>query len=63
MDFNTLLMEHTFLHGQIRYVEDDSTIFWAVGPGSGALAKRADCCGKEVDLVVPFEGRHGGEVI
>ncbi|CAA6661327.1 unnamed protein product [Spirodela intermedia] len=41
---------------KIRYVEDDSTIFWAVGPGSGTLTKRADCCGKEVDMVVPFEG-------
>ncbi|CAA7397692.1 unnamed protein product [Spirodela intermedia] len=47
---------------KIRYVEDDSTIFWAVGPGSGTLTKRADCCGKEVDMVVPFEGSHGGEL-
>lgn len=47
---------------QIKYVEDDSTIFWAIGPDSGVIAKHAEFCGKEVELVVPFEGVNSGEV-
>ncbi|KAH0975950.1 hypothetical protein GBA52_017849 [Prunus armeniaca] len=47
---------------KIKYVEDDSTIFWAIGPDSGVIAKHAEFCGKEVELVVPFEGVNSGEL-
>ncbi|XP_068643741.1 synaptotagmin-2-like [Aristolochia californica] len=47
---------------KIRYVEDDSTIFWAIGHGSSILAKQAECCGKEVEMMVPFEGENIGEL-
>lgn len=46
----------------MKYVEDDSTVFWAIGPDSGVIAKHALFCGKEVEIVVPFEGVHSGEV-
>lgn len=47
---------------KIKYVEDDSTIFWAIGPDSGVITKHAEFCGKEVELVVPFEGVNSGEL-
>ncbi|XP_048445693.1 synaptotagmin-2 isoform X1 [Pyrus x bretschneideri] len=47
---------------KVKYVEDDSTIFWAIGPHSGVIAKHAEFCGKEVELVVPFEGVNSGEL-
>ncbi|XP_078438859.1 C2 domain-containing protein [Wolffia australiana] len=46
----------------VRYAEDDSTIFWAIGPDSCALAKRAPYDGKEVEMVVPFEESNAGEL-
>ena len=46
----------------MKYVEDDSTMFWAIGPDSGVIAKHAAFCGNEVEIVVPFEGVHSGEV-
>ncbi|KAG9448930.1 hypothetical protein H6P81_008895 [Aristolochia fimbriata] len=48
---------------KVRYVEDDSTIYWAIGHGSGILAKQAECSGKEVEMVVPFEGDNMGELM
>lgn len=47
---------------QLRHVEDDSTIMWAVGPDSGVIAKQAKFCGDEIEMVVPFEGANFGEV-
>ncbi|XP_058088703.1 uncharacterized protein LOC131235526 isoform X2 [Magnolia sinica] len=47
---------------KMTYVADDSTIFWAIGPGSSALAKQVEHCGKEVELVLPFEGINSGEL-
>ncbi|KAM5571170.1 synaptotagmin-5 [Rosa sericea] len=47
---------------KVKYVEDDSTVFWAIGPDSGVIAKHALFCGKEVEIVVPFEGVHSGEL-
>lgn len=47
---------------KVKYVEDDSTIFWAIGPDSGVIAKHAAFCGNEVEIVVPFEGVHSGEL-
>lgn len=47
---------------QLKYVLDDSTIFWAIGNGSGVIAKHAEDCGKEVGIVVPFEDSNFGEV-
>ena len=48
---------------QVKYVKDDSTMFWAIGSDFGVIAKQADFCGKEVEMVVPFEGVSSGEVI
>lgn len=47
---------------QMKYVADDSTMFWAVGAKSSVIAKHAEYCGKEVELTVPFEGVQSGEV-
>ncbi|KAF8022532.1 hypothetical protein BT93_F0141 [Corymbia citriodora subsp. variegata] len=47
---------------KVRYVADDSTIFWAIGPKSGIIAKHAEFCGTEVELVVPFERASVGEL-
>lgn len=46
----------------MKYAADDSTAFWAIGPDSGVIAKHAEFCGKEVEMVVPFEGVTSGEV-
>lgn len=48
---------------KIRYSDDDSTIFWAIGPDSGVLVERAEYCGKEVEMNVPFEGVDSGELM
>ncbi|OVA04981.1 C2 calcium-dependent membrane targeting [Macleaya cordata] len=47
---------------KVRYVKDDSTTFWAVGPGSSVLAKRVESVGQEVEMVIPFEGNNLGEL-
>ncbi|CBI26451.3 unnamed protein product, partial [Vitis vinifera] len=47
---------------KLKYVDDDSTIFWAVGHGSSELVKHAERIGEEVEMVVPFEGFNFGEV-
>ncbi|XP_015966672.1 synaptotagmin-5 [Arachis duranensis] len=47
---------------KMRHVEDDSTIFWAIGPDSGVIAKQAQFCGDEVEMMVPFEGANPGEL-
>ncbi|KAL3512244.1 hypothetical protein ACH5RR_024961 [Cinchona calisaya] len=47
---------------KIRYVADDSTIFWATGVDSTVIAKRAEICGKEIEMTVPFEGVNSGEL-
>lgn len=46
----------------MKYVADDSTTFWAIGPDSGIIAKHAEFCGDEVEMTVPFEGVNSGEV-
>lgn len=48
---------------QIRYVSDDSTIFWAIGADSSVIAKHSEICGKEIEMTVPFEGVNLGEVL
>ncbi|KAL5748891.1 hypothetical protein ACOSQ2_026188 [Xanthoceras sorbifolium] len=47
---------------KMKYVADDSTTFWAIGPDSGVIAKHAEFCGKEVEMTVPFEGANSGEL-
>ncbi|KAG7944615.1 hypothetical protein I3843_15G110900 [Carya illinoinensis] len=47
---------------KMKYVADDSTTFWAIGPDSGVIAKHAEVCGKEVEMVIPFEGVNSGEL-
>ncbi|KAL0324393.1 UNVERIFIED_CONTAM: Multiple C2 and transmembrane domain-containing protein 1 [Sesamum calycinum] len=47
---------------KMRYVPDDSTIFWAIGPNSTVIAKHAELCGKEIEMTVPFEGVNLGEL-
>ncbi|CAK9876092.1 unnamed protein product [Sphagnum jensenii] len=44
---------------KIKYVDDDSTLFWAVGNKLSVLASRAEHCGKEVTLTVPLENATG----
>lgn len=48
---------------QVKYVDDDSTIFWAVGPEQSVLASRVEHCGKEIELTIPLEGVFSGEVL
>ncbi|XVF09594.1 hypothetical protein REPUB_Repub07fG0107300 [Reevesia pubescens] len=48
---------------KMKYVTDDSTTFWAIGPDSGVIARHSAFCGKEVEMVLPFEGVNGGEVL
>jgi hypothetical protein len=48
-----------WVHVQIKYVDDDSTLFWAVGNKLSVLASRAELCGKEVTLTVPLENATG----
>lgn len=37
-------------------------MFWAVGYDNGVIAKHAEFCGQEVEMVVPFEGVSSSEV-
>ncbi|KAE8124923.1 hypothetical protein FH972_019762 [Carpinus fangiana] len=46
---------------KMKYVGDDSTTFWAIGHDSGVIAKKA-FCGEEVEMVIPFEEVHSGEL-
>ncbi|XP_034673142.1 synaptotagmin-5 isoform X2 [Vitis riparia] len=48
---------------KMKYVADDSTTFWAIGSESSVIAKHAEFCGKEVEMVVPFEGANSGELM
>ncbi|KAG2664549.1 hypothetical protein I3760_16G086900 [Carya illinoinensis] len=47
---------------KMKYVADDSTTFWAIGPDSGVIAKHTEVCGQEVEMVIPFEGLNSGEL-
>ncbi|CAN1758830.1 hypothetical protein LINPERHAP1_LOCUS6931 [Linum perenne] len=47
----------------MKYVTDDSTIFWAIGPDSSIIAKHAEFSGREVEMIVPFEGSNTGELV
>ncbi|KAG0495488.1 hypothetical protein HPP92_000179 [Vanilla planifolia] len=46
-----------------KYVSDDSTTFWAIGPKLGVVAKHAENCGQEIEMVIPFEETNFGEVL
>jgi hypothetical protein len=46
---------------KMKYVLDDSTMFWAIGSESSIIA-RQEFCGKEIEMVVPFEGGYSGEL-
>lgn len=46
----------------MKYVNDDSTVFWAFGSDNGVIAKHAEFCGQEIEMAVPFEGVSSGEV-
>lgn len=47
---------------KMKYVADDSTMFWAIGSESSVIAKQAEFCGREVQMVVPLEGASSGEL-
>ncbi|XAR51289.1 hypothetical protein NMG60_11005883 [Bertholletia excelsa] len=47
---------------KMKYVADDSTMYWAIGPESSVIAKHAEICGKEVEMVVPFESADSGKL-
>ncbi|GLJ11106.1 hypothetical protein SUGI_0143120 [Cryptomeria japonica] len=58
-------VKYDFLAGceiKVKYVDDDSTTFWAIGRDSSVCAARAEHCGKEVTMVVPFEGVDSSEI-
>ena len=47
----------------MKYVDDDSTTFWAIGRNSSVLAAHVEHRGKEVLMVVPFEGTDAAEML
>ncbi|KAA8542711.1 hypothetical protein F0562_023790 [Nyssa sinensis] len=47
---------------KVKYAADDSTVFWATGPESSVIARHTEFCGKEVEMIVPFEGVSSGEL-
>ncbi|KAK8521374.1 hypothetical protein V6N13_077483 [Hibiscus sabdariffa] len=47
---------------KMRYVADDSTMFWAIGPDLGVIARHSEFCGQDVEMVLPFEGVNAGEL-
>ena len=47
----------------MKYVDDDSATFWAIGRNSSVLVAHAEHCGKEFLMVVPFEGTYSAEVL
>ncbi|XP_047327846.1 extended synaptotagmin-1-like [Impatiens glandulifera] len=47
---------------KMKYVADDSVIYWALGPDNGIVAQHAEFCGKEVEMIVPFEGMDSGKL-
>ncbi|CAA7053104.1 unnamed protein product [Microthlaspi erraticum] len=47
---------------KMKYVNDDSTMFWALGSDNGVIARHAEFCGQEIEMVVPFEGVSSGEL-
>ncbi|EPS60544.1 hypothetical protein M569_14258, partial [Genlisea aurea] len=47
---------------KMRYVPDDSTLFWGVGADLSVVAAQAEACGKEIKMTVPFEGLDNGEL-
>ena len=47
----------------MNYVDDDSTTFWAIGRNSSMLAAHVEHYGKEILMVVPFEGTYSAEVL
>jgi NAD(P)H-hydrate repair Nnr-like enzyme with NAD(P)H-hydrate epimerase domain len=46
----------------MKYVEDDSTIFWGIGNNTGVVARHAEEIGKAVEIIIPFEDDDMGEV-
>uniref|UniRef100_A0A9I9CDU6 Synaptotagmin-5-like n=1 Tax=Cucumis melo TaxID=3656 RepID=A0A9I9CDU6_CUCME len=64
-EYNPSHVKHDYLAScevKMKYAADDSTTFWAIGPDSSVIAKHADFCGKEVEMDIPFEGAHCGEL-
>lgn len=62
-DINSVKLNYlTSCEIKMKYVADDSTTFWAIGHGAGVVSKQAEYCGKEVEMVVPFEENNFGEV-
>ncbi|CAI0380852.1 unnamed protein product [Linum tenue] len=57
---DSILMVDVF--HRMKYVADDSTVFWAIGPDSSIIAKHAEFSGREVEMIVPLEGPNSGEL-
>lgn len=51
-----------FSFGQMKYMEDDSTVFWGISNNAGVVARHAEEVGKSVEMVLPFEDDNMGEV-
>eukprot|EP00249_Psilotum_nudum_P016358 c25782_g1_i1 orf=445-2988(-) len=58
-------MKYDFLGScqiKMKYVSDDSTTFWAIGPNKSVLALQAEHCEKEVLMTVPIEENNAAEI-
>ncbi|XP_047306347.1 uncharacterized protein LOC124909744 [Impatiens glandulifera] len=47
---------------KMQHVADDSVMYWALGYDNGVVAEHAAFCGKEIEMVVPFEEVDSGEL-
>lgn len=47
---------------KVKYTQDGSTVFWAIGTNNSSIAMRAEHCGKEVTMTVPLEGNDFAEI-
>lgn len=41
---------------KVKYIQDDSTVFWAIGRNNSSLATCAEHPGKLVEMTIPLEG-------
>ncbi|KAJ3694418.1 hypothetical protein LUZ60_009898 [Juncus effusus] len=47
---------------KMKYVADNSTIFWAIGERNSVIAKHLEEIGKEIEMIIPFEDSNTGQL-
>lgn len=47
---------------KVKYIEDDSTVLWAIGRNNSSLAARAKHSAESVEMTIPLEGDTSAEV-